>query len=313
MKKILFILLITALVTWGSFVVSYAHQPPQAKAVVYVPPASHNVMQTSHTTPVNPVINDAATPVPTRPSHNVVIQGSTNQPQIALTFDDGPNTFYTPQILAVLQKYHVHATFFCIGRQVQAYPYLVQQETLDGDIVGDHTWNHPDLTRLAPAAVEMQLSEASDAILQATGEKPTLFRPPYGAIDETVNNVALKLGMTSILWSVDPQDWARPGTNVIIQRVLNNTRNGSIILMHDGGGNRMQTLQALPTIITILRQRGFTFVTIPQLLQGIRQVPASASKGINAHMQASAIIAEHKKSVDFRRIIRKTSTRLWKR
>jgi peptidoglycan/xylan/chitin deacetylase (PgdA/CDA1 family) len=186
---------------------------------------------------------------------------------IALTFDDGPSPVYTPQVLSILQHYKVHATFFCIGEWVQLYPGLVQETFRAGNVIGDHTWSHPDLTRLSPYAVRWQLSSASAAIQYAIGSPPVLFRPPYGATDAAVVSVASQLGLLQILWTVDPRDWSRPGVDAIVNIVLSHATNGSIILMHDGGGNRSETVLALPLIITALQQRGFSFVTVPQLLR----------------------------------------------
>ncbi len=192
-------------------------------------------------------------------------QSPADRPEIALTFDDGPNPVFTPQVHRVLQQYEVSATFFCIGQQVQRYPDLVQQASQEGSAIGNHTWNHPHLTRLSPAAIRWQLSTTSAAIRQAIGVPPDLFRPPYGATNATVRSIASQLGLRQILWTIDTRDWQRPGVSAIVSTVLAKAKNGSIVLMHDGGGNRSQTVQALPQIITKLQQRGFTFVTVEQL------------------------------------------------
>jgi peptidoglycan-N-acetylglucosamine deacetylase len=196
---------------------------------------------------------------------NGLSQPSADSPVIALTFDDGPNPVFTLQVDKVLQRYGVTATFFCIGQQVQQYPNLVQQTSLEGSAIGNHTWNHPNLTRLSPTAIRWQLSATSAAIRQATGIPPDLFRPPYGATNATVRSIASQLGLLQILWTIDTHDWQRPGVSAIVSSVLAKARNGSIVLMHDGGGDRSQTIQALPQIIIRLQQRGFTFVTVEQL------------------------------------------------
>jgi peptidoglycan/xylan/chitin deacetylase (PgdA/CDA1 family) len=179
---------------------------------------------------------------------------------IALTFDDGPSAF-TPQILSVLQQYGVHATFFDVGQQAQARPGLVRETYQMGDVIGNHAWSHSKLTSLAPSQVKWQLSRTSAAIQRATGVSPTVFRPPYGATNATVTGIARPLGLSPVLWSVDSLDWQRPGVAAIVNNVLKNARNGSVVLMHDGGGDRSETVQALPQIINGLRQRGFVFVT----------------------------------------------------
>jgi peptidoglycan/xylan/chitin deacetylase (PgdA/CDA1 family) len=185
---------------------------------------------------------------------------------VALTFDDGPSPVFTPQVLRILQQYKVHATFFCIGEWVQLYPGLVEQTFRAGNAIGDHTWSHPDLTKLSPYAIRWQLSSASIAIKHAIGSPPILFRPPYGATNAAVESLASQMGLLQIMWTIDPRDWSLPGVAAIVNIVLSHAMNGSIILMHDGGGDRSQTVRALPQIISALQQRGFTFVTVPQLL-----------------------------------------------
>lgn len=179
---------------------------------------------------------------------------------IALTFDDGPSA-YTAGILNVLQQNGVHATFFCIGQQVQTRSGIVREVSQAGNVIGNHTWNHADLTLLTQNQVTWQLSSASTTILQATGISPTLFRPPYGALNATVRGTAAQLGLSPVLWNIDTRDWTRPGVNAIVSSVLDHAVNGSIVLMHDGGGDRSETVQALPQIISGLQQRGFAFVT----------------------------------------------------
>jgi peptidoglycan-N-acetylglucosamine deacetylase len=181
---------------------------------------------------------------------------------IALTFDDGPNPVFTPQVLQVLKQYAVRATFFCIGQQVQRYPGLLQQTYQAGNTIGNHTWSHANLTKLSPDGIRRQLRTTSIAIQDAIGIPPVLFRPPDGATNKEVRSIASELGLRQILWTIDTRDWQRPGVGAIVSTVLTNARNGSIVLMHDGGGNRSQTVQALPQIIIQLRQRGFTFVSL---------------------------------------------------
>jgi len=205
-------------------------------------------------------------------SHNhLLYNGNTFLPEIALTFDDGPNPYYTPQILNILQKYNVKATFFCIGRLVAAYPALVKQEYAAGHTIGNHSWSHPNLALLAPASIQFQISKTSDAIEAAIGGQPTFFRPPYGRMSVQELTQVYHDGLTTVLWNDEGQDWARPGVNVIIQRILRLARNGAIILMHDGGGDRSQTAAALPFIIIGLRQRGFQLVTIQQMTMDLQQ------------------------------------------
>jgi peptidoglycan/xylan/chitin deacetylase (PgdA/CDA1 family) len=201
------------------------------------------------------------------------LHGNTRLPEIALTFDDGPNPTYTPQVLAILRQYKVKATFFCVGNLAQAYPYLVRQEYNEGHTIGNHTWGHPNMPSLSIASIIWQLTSAGDAIQQAIGIRPNLFRPPYGAVNNAVLTYANYFALTVIQWNVDPRDWSRPGVDVIYARVLAQTRAGSIILLHDGGGDRTQTIAALPMIIEWFQRQGVRFVTIPRLIHDAHLIP----------------------------------------
>jgi peptidoglycan/xylan/chitin deacetylase (PgdA/CDA1 family) len=197
-----------------------------------------------------------------------VTNGSRGRRVIALTFDDGP-WYDTPQFLSVLEREHVPATFFWIGEQVRQYgPAVWRRMFADGDVIGDHTWNHANVARGGSFAAG-EISSTAAAIRALTGFAPCLFRAPGGAVSSPLIGLARSMGFITIEWDVDPRDWSRPGTGAIISTVLGTTHSGSIVIQHDGGGDRSQTLAALPTEIDTLRARGYTFVTIPQLL-GIR-------------------------------------------
>jgi peptidoglycan/xylan/chitin deacetylase (PgdA/CDA1 family) len=184
---------------------------------------------------------------------------------VALTFDDGPWPD-TAAFLRVLERRHVRATFFQVGRQVRGQDRLERRILRDGDAIGNHTLNHPSLPAV-PARVGQELSLTS-AIIHHTsgGYRPCLFRPPYGAYNSAIVQRARADGMTTVIWDVDPRDWSRPGSRAIESRVMAQVRSGSIVLMHDGGGPREQTLSALPRIIGDLRRRGYGLVTVPELL-----------------------------------------------
>jgi peptidoglycan/xylan/chitin deacetylase (PgdA/CDA1 family) len=202
----------------------------------------------------------------------VYSEGNAHAPQVALTFDDGPSP-YTPQVLAVLEQYNVKATFFLWGQHVQQYPGYAQQALAAGNALGNHTWTHPYLTTLSDAGIMTELSNAQNAIKQATGYTPALFRPPYGEYSVSVLAAAGQLGLSStILWSYAPLDWETPPPDVIVSRVLDNAADGSIILLHDGGGDRSNTVAALPAIIQGLQARGLRLVTVPQILARIDSV-----------------------------------------
>ena len=197
-----------------------------------------------------------------------VYHGPYDRREVALTFDDGPWTD-TPAFLSLLEREHVVATFFEIGRQVGPYGQggaIERRMLADGDMIGDHTWSHVDVGAGGAFAAQ-QLSEAAAAIRRATGGfQPCLFRAPYGDARPPLVSVARSLGFTTIQWNVDPHDWARPGVGAIYGNVLAVTRPGSIIIQHDGGGDRSQTLAALPNEITGLRREGYQFVTVTQML-----------------------------------------------
>ncbi|MFE4972442.1 polysaccharide deacetylase family protein [Kitasatospora sp. NPDC056651] len=181
---------------------------------------------------------------------------------VYLTFDDGPSPAYTPKVLATLARYGVRATFFEIGQNVAAHPSVTKQVARAGHSVQNHSWSHPDLRRLSAAALNAQLVDTDKAVRAQTGRTPSCLRPPYGAVDSTVRSKAAALGKQVVLWSVDPADWSRPGTAAIRSRVLDNVRPGSVILLHDGGGDRSQTVAALPAIISTLKARGYGFAAL---------------------------------------------------
>jgi len=262
MKKIAFLLviLIIVVVAWGSVVVVYASSPHIASR-----PLTPTAVPSIPTPPLHTIADNPATVAPTV-KDNVVAQGSSNLPEVALTFDDGPS-MYTPQVLNILQENSVHATFFCVGEWVQYYPQYVQQEYSAGNVVANHTWDHPDLTTLSSVDVQSQISRTSALIQQTIGVQPTLFRPPYGAINDSVKGQVAQMNLTPVLWSIDTEDWTRPGSNAIVNAVLSQVGNGDVILMHDGGGDRSQTVAALPRIIQGLQSRGLKLVTMPQLIQ----------------------------------------------
>ncbi|MFE6866707.1 polysaccharide deacetylase family protein [Kitasatospora sp. NPDC057692] len=182
---------------------------------------------------------------------------------VYLTFDDGPSPRYTPQVLALLSQYGVRATFFEIGRNVAANPAVTRQVAAQGHSVQNHSWSHPDLRNVSKSAFQYQVTATDERIRAETGTTPTCLRPPYGGVNGTVRSAAAGLGKSIQLWSVDPQDWARPGRAAIERRVLNAVKPGSVVLLHDGGGDRGQTVAALPAILRTLKSRGYTFALLP--------------------------------------------------
>jgi peptidoglycan/xylan/chitin deacetylase (PgdA/CDA1 family) len=191
--------------------------------------------------------------------------GSARAREVALTFDDGPS-IYTPKILQVLAKWHAPATFFVIGREAKTYPQFVKAEAQAGNEIGDHTESHPPMTSLSSGGQQAQIVDAADAIRSAGAPSPHLWRPPYGLFNSTTISILRSLHMLLVMWTVDTSDYARPGISRIEYTALSGARPGAIILMHDGGGNRSETVAALPKIIGGLQRRGFKLVTVPQLL-----------------------------------------------
>ena len=229
---------------------------------------------------VKKVSTHTQTPIPTQVRAHApmliypLFNGNTHIREIALTFDDGPNPYYTPQVLAILQQFGVKATFFDVGYLVADYPKIVRQEYHQGNIVANHSWSHPVLTYFSAQGVKAQLTFTTNIIQATIGVRPSFFRPPYGAINNTVLAQASNLNYTTVMWDGSAEDWNLPGVNAIVSKTLSYARNGAILLLHDGGGNRAETVAALPIIINDLKSRGFRFVTIQQLVDDL--VPPSS-------------------------------------
>ena len=179
---------------------------------------------------------------------------------VRLTFDDGPVYGNTPRILDILGDYGVQATFFVVGEEARWYPDLVWRAYSEGHSVQNHTYTHSNLTYLSNAEIEWELRATNRAIRAAGVPKPYLFRPPYAATDARVSSVGAYLGLTQTLWTVDPRDWEDPPAWVICDRVVSSVGPGSIVLLHEGAG--ANTANALPCIITELRERGYGFGTL---------------------------------------------------
>jgi peptidoglycan-N-acetylglucosamine deacetylase len=195
---------------------------------------------------------------------------TTTRKVVALTFDDGPSDF-TPAILRILGANDVPATFFEIGRNMTGREDLMRQVIAAGDEIGDHTFDHIDLPPLSTTKARDQLSKTQAKILRTTGYHTCMYRPPHGNYNARTNTIARKLGLLTILWSVDTKDFTMPGTDAIYQSAVNGAKPGAIILMHEGGGNRSETVAALPHIIATLKARGYQFQTVSQLL-GLQSV-----------------------------------------
>ena len=192
-----------------------------------------------------------------------ILEGDTTKKEIALTFDDGPHTAYTPRLLAILKQYDVKATFFVVGEQAEKYPELVQAEEAAGDSIGNHTYDHVSLVKIPEDYVSTEIKACGEVIHSITDKTPHLFRPPGGVYDPRIAETSEALGYTTVLWTDDPGDYASPGTDVILSRTLGKASSGGIILLHDG---IQQTIDVLPRIIQTLKSRGYKFVTVDQML-----------------------------------------------
>ena len=196
-------------------------------------------------------------------------QGDPSEKKVALTFDDGPDPDTTVQILDVLKEHDVKATFFVIGKRAEADEPVLKRMKDEGHIIGNHTWNHPNLMKLDKETITKELMETEDFVEKAVGYKMSLFRSPYGSLNrDNVKQVA-DLGYKIIAWNVDSLDWKSLSGEQVRTNILENVRNGSIILQHSAGGpgeDLSGTVEALPVIITTLKKEGYKFVTIPELL-----------------------------------------------
>jgi peptidoglycan-N-acetylglucosamine deacetylase len=209
---------------------------------------------------------EAAPKSPTPPKEPAITFNSVHVdgPYIAMTFDDGPSAALTPKLLDLLAARHIKATFFVIGENVAEYPEIVARAAREGHEIASHSWSHPNLAKMSQESVRSQLQRTDDAIKSATGKSPTLLRPPYGSITEREKRwIHDEFGYDIILWDVDPLDWKRPGPAVVRNRILKETRPGSIVLAHD---IHPGTVEAMPSTFEELEAKGFKFVTVSELL-----------------------------------------------
>jgi peptidoglycan/xylan/chitin deacetylase (PgdA/CDA1 family) len=206
--------------------------------------------------------NKPATPAEPRITFNWV---HVDGPYIAMTFDDGPNATLTPKLLDILAVHHIKATFFVIGENVAQHPEVVARAAREGHEIGNHSWSHPNFGKMSDDAVRRELRRTADAIKSATGTGPTLMRPPYGSLTARQKRwIHDEFGYQIILWDVDPLDWKRPGPAVVCNRILKETRPGSIVLSHD---IHPGTIEAMPSTFDQLEVKGFKFVTVSELIR----------------------------------------------
>jgi peptidoglycan/xylan/chitin deacetylase (PgdA/CDA1 family) len=185
--------------------------------------------------------------------------------EVALTFDDGPGP-YTEQILDILVRHGAPATFFPVGVAIEEYPDAIRREASAGFAIGDHTQNHVKMAGLPPAEQESQLLEQATDLRRLGAPFPRLFRPPFGEYDASTLKLLRRKRMLMVLWTVETADYERPGEGAILEHVLEQVHPGAIVLLHDGGGDRSETVTALPKVIEKLRARDYRLVTVPQLV-----------------------------------------------
>ncbi len=199
-----------------------------------------------------------------------------DEPYIALTFDDGPHATLTPKLLDLLASRHIKVTFFVLGECVQQNGEILQRAAREGHEIGTHSWSHPQLNRMSDDGVRSQLKRTDDLIKSVIGRRPTLFRPPYGALTGKQKKwIPEEFGYRIILWDVDPLDWKDPGPAAVTNRIVRETRPGSIVLSHD---IHRGTIESVPATIDQLLAKHFKFVTVSELIARETPVPPKPAK-----------------------------------
>lgn len=198
---------------------------------------------------------------------SVLAHGDPRMKEVALTFDDGPHPLWTPRLLELLKTLNVRATFFLVGKMVDRYPALAMREVAEGHEIANHTYNHPNLTKLSPAQVQDELRRGADAIKRAVGYAPVFFRPPGGQYNVATLQIAHAMKLTPVLWTANSKDFLHPTPEVVEQRLLAAPAGGGILLCHDG---IEETMRILPDLVSRLRAKGYNFVTISELAQHTR-------------------------------------------
>lgn len=206
-----------------------------------------------------PRFRRAMPPVRQRPFLKMSAVGRT----MVLTFDDGPDPRYTPGILRTLRKYEVPAMFFVCGEMASDHRDLLREMADDGHVVGNHTWSHPLIPKLPPSRIREELGRTSEVIEETLGTPPLWYRAPFGAWNKHSFEIGAKLGMEPLAWTVDTLDWTEPGTKTIVRRVLDGAGPGVVVLSHDAGGDRSQSVAALRSYLPELLEAGYR-ITVPR-------------------------------------------------
>ena len=199
------------------------------------------------------------------PFSHILWHGDEATPEIALTFDDGPHPENTPALLDILKEQHVTATFFVVGKRAQRHPSLLSRIHGDGHLLGNHSFTHAKLPLHTGKRMITEIVRTGEVIEKCTGVRPRYFRPPHGLRDVRLWRLLKLLNMNGVMWTIMPWDWRNIHEDAIVRRILRSTENGAIITLHDGGGRRTETLEAVKKLVPALRQRGFTFVPIDRM------------------------------------------------
>jgi len=234
---------------------------------------------------------DSAREKPAAPEESSITFNSVHVdgPYIAMTFDDGPSATLTPKLLDLLAAHHIKATFFVIGENVAEHPEIVARAAREGHEIGNHSWSHPNFGKMSDQGVRSQLQRTDDAIKNATGQRPTLMRPPYGSITPREKRwIHDEFGYRIILWDVDPLDWKRPGPAVVRSRILKETQPGSIVLSHD---IHPGTIEAMPSTFDALEAKGFKFVTVSELIRMAKPKASHPSPSPSGNAPTEAVPA----------------------
>ncbi|MDX6258777.1 MAG: peptidoglycan-N-acetylglucosamine deacetylase [Kribbellaceae bacterium] len=245
---------VASLLVVGSLIalaLGHTNQPKPTSASSPSTPSSTPI-ETSARTPAPPSNSGAPeSGKPRKPAGDPTLAASAgNKKVLFFSFDDGPDPYWTPKILQVLKKYGAHATFFELGTMQAAHPGIREQILAAGNAIGSHSISHPQLTAVSAARRHHEIFD---------GPQSKCFRPPSGASNPQVRADIKAAGMVQVLWDVDPRDWARPGVHAIVNNIMTHARKRNIILMHDGGGDRGQTVAALDKALHLLRTQGYSF------------------------------------------------------
>lgn len=236
----------------------------QQKSTASASSSTSKTQPTQTVSPSSDPTTTSTTPIPSPTPTREPVDCS-KEKCVALTFDDGPGP-KTPELLDILAKEKVPATFMLVGRAVKTYPDIVAREVKEGHVLANHTWSHPQLTKISDSKINKEISSTLEAIKKAVpNAEVNLTRPPYGAFNSRVTAALKSLKQSVILWDVDTLDWKNRNPQSVLEQVKKQTKAGSIILMHD---IHPTTIQAVPDIIKHLRSQGYTLVTVPELYGG---------------------------------------------